>query len=280
MSKVSVTKIKLDYLANCIASKSGESTPLTLDEMTAAVRSIPAGGGGIVISDTTDAAGGTVRTITAVAISGTKSITQNGTGIDVTGYAAVDVNVSGGSPSATQHTIYFEYADSTDTTINAWYDDAFISSAITATTPSTYGGKQVILAQLDGVTWYEYTPIPLNTELIDRATIVNGYVIDASDGSETASEWSCCSDYTAVDPTMTFAFVGYQWYTMGFYDSSKTFISSIAMMKDIPGATIDGNDYAHGTIASPTIPSGAAYVRISSYPTSASTSQLSLIRTA
>lgn len=63
-----------------------------------------------------------------------------------------------GSPSATQHTIYFEFSDSTNTTINAWYDDSFISNAITATTPTTYGGKTVTLAQLDSVTWYEYNP--------------------------------------------------------------------------------------------------------------------------
>ena len=40
MSKVSVTKVKLDYLANCISSKSGESVPLTLDEMADAVLGI------------------------------------------------------------------------------------------------------------------------------------------------------------------------------------------------------------------------------------------------
>lgn len=65
---------------------------------------------------------------------------------------------SGGGPSATQHEIYFEFSDSTNTTINAWYDDSFISDAITATIPETYGQKTVTLAQLDGVTWYQYTP--------------------------------------------------------------------------------------------------------------------------
>lgn len=40
---------------------------------------------------------GTAVTVTATELeSGTKSITDNGTGIDVTGYSAVDVNVSGG----------------------------------------------------------------------------------------------------------------------------------------------------------------------------------------
>ena len=44
MSKVSVTKTKLDYLANCISSKSGETCPLTLDEMADAVLEIQTGG--------------------------------------------------------------------------------------------------------------------------------------------------------------------------------------------------------------------------------------------
>ena len=65
---------------------------------------------------------------------------------------------SGGSPSATQHTIYFEFSDSTNTTITAYWDDSFISNSITATTPTTYGGKTVTLAQLDGVTWYSHDP--------------------------------------------------------------------------------------------------------------------------
>ena len=58
------------------------------------------------------------------------------------------------APSATAHTIYFEFSDSTDTTITAYYDDSFISSAITATTPTTYGSKTIELARLDNVTWY------------------------------------------------------------------------------------------------------------------------------
>lgn len=65
---------------------------------------------------------------------------------------------SGGTPSATQHSIYFEFTDSTNTTITGYWDDSFISNAIIAAEPTTYGGKIVTLAQLDGVTWYEYDP--------------------------------------------------------------------------------------------------------------------------
>jgi len=87
-----------------------------------------------------------------------QNITTNGT-YDTTLKNEVVVSVSGGgTPSATAHIIYFEFTDSTDATINAWYNDSFISDAITATTPTTYGNKTVTLAQLDNVTWYENDP--------------------------------------------------------------------------------------------------------------------------
>lgn len=57
------------------------------------------GGGSIIITDEQDSHGGIVRTITAVEISGTKQITANGTGIDVTEYAAVDVAVPSSAPN-------------------------------------------------------------------------------------------------------------------------------------------------------------------------------------
>ena len=41
MSKVSVTKEKLDTLAEAVGAKSGQSIPLTISEMTDAVLSIP-----------------------------------------------------------------------------------------------------------------------------------------------------------------------------------------------------------------------------------------------
>jgi len=184
-----------------------------------------------------------------------------------------------GGTSATQHVIHFGFSDSTSTNVNVYYDDSILGTIITSYTPTTYSSKLVTLAQLDGVTWYEVAPIPLNTELIARNTIVNGYVVDEDDGSEVESQWSCCSDFVAVDTTMTFSFIGYRWYSMCFYDATKTFISGIAMMGTI-AQSIDANDYAHGEINSAIMPSGTKWVRISSYPPDASTSQLSLIRTA
>ena len=142
------------------------------------------GGGTPAISvvDTPDGNGGTIREITGLDISDTTAIASvvqspywfyTAQGVKTQGTA------SGGTPSATQHTIYFEFSDSTNTTINAWYDGTFISDAITATTPTTYGQKTVTLAQLDGVTWYEYDPSETWETMFDGN--VNWYKDDNND---------------------------------------------------------------------------------------------------
>lgn len=47
----------------------------------------------IVITDELDEHGGTIRHINGIVVAGTKTITENGTGIDVLAYSNVDVNV-------------------------------------------------------------------------------------------------------------------------------------------------------------------------------------------
>lgn len=141
---------------------------------------------------------------------GTKTITLNGTysaeDDNVDGYSEVNVNVQNGAtmtevqnqygtelvissaqgagPSATRHTLYFEYEDETAETVYAYYDDAFIGNAITATTPTTRGGKTVTLAELDGVEWYSYTPAPVgptyDTIFDDDITVASGAIAIAS----------------------------------------------------------------------------------------------------
>lgn len=127
----------------------------------------------------------------------TKSITLNGTysaeDDSVDGYSEVTVNVQNGAamtevanaygtgvvitsaqgaaPSATRHTLYFEYEDETTETVYAYYDDALIGPAITATTPTTHNSKAVTSAQLDGVEWYSYTPDPGPTPGGDWTTV-------------------------------------------------------------------------------------------------------------
>ncbi len=178
----------------------------------------------------------------------------------------------------TKHEIYFGFADETGVTIPLYCSDAVIAEMITGYAPTTYGGKEVILAQLDGVTWYERSLIPLDTQLIDFSAITIGYVI-SGDGGLYANEYSYCSDFTPIDPSMTFTFKGYQWWNLGFYDSSKAFISGGSQnnYKD----SVDDDGTVTGTLSSTNIPANAAYIRLSGYPYSiADASTMSLIRTA
>lgn len=211
-----------------------------------------------------------VNVPTGITPTGTKqiSISQNGTTTeDVTNYAnaQITVNVSGGgTPSATAHTIYFEFSDNTNTTITGYWDGTFISNAITATIPRTYNNKTVTLAQLDSVTWYSYDPnaIPLNTQLIDYSTCVANKAIE-QDGSVIEQEWYYATDYTMVDHSMTFSYIAGTWTYIAFYDSSKTFISTITVQNDGTVDPDDGN-ISTGTLTPSKIPSNAKYVRMSS----------------
>lgn len=139
----------------------------------------------------------------------TKTITLNGTydpnDDNADGYSEVTVNVANGAsmtevantygtelvissaegsaPSATRHTLYFEFEDETTETEYAYYDDSFISSAITATTPTTRNNKTVTSAQLDGVEWYSYTPTPPEPSG-DYTTLYEGSVTTFDDDGD------------------------------------------------------------------------------------------------
>lgn len=71
-----------------------------------------------------------------------------------TGGGTVRFYENGGTPSATQHTILFEFEDTTTASITAYWDGTFVSDAIKATTPTTYNSKTVQEASIDGYTWY------------------------------------------------------------------------------------------------------------------------------
>lgn len=302
MSKVSITRSLLDDLAMSISAKSGEPVPLTLTEMKDAVDSIQTGGGGSVTQDQdgyivlppTGGGGGSTLITKSITLNGTYAATDD----NADGYSSVTVNVQGGAsvtetqgtygtevvvtsgsaPSATSHTIYFEFEDETDATIVGYWNDSFISNAVTATTPTTYDSKTVTLAQLDGVTWYSYDPhiIPIGVQLIDFSKVTNGYIINGNSGEPVEYEWGVMSDYTLIDPSMTFDYIGDQWFYIGFYDSSKNPISTIYMYDD---ATTKDGDYAHGTLTPAKIPSNAVYVIVCSV-LNAGSNELSLIRTA
>lgn len=188
------------------------------------------------------------------------------------------IQTGGGTPSATSHTIYFEFSDETTTTITAYYDSSFISDAIRATTPTTYDSKTVTLAQLDGVTWYEVSgDIPFNTELVDYNAVRAGYVVGSSGAIEAGESWVCVTDYIPIDPSMTFTFKMNDWYDFGLYDANKNVVQ-VYGSHDIADST--ANDIATGTLNSSMIPSTAKYVVLVGNPYNLSSNTLSLIRTA
>lgn len=242
------------------------------------------GGGTPVISvvDTTDTAGGTIRTITALDISDTTAVAS-----DVAQgkyfYTAAGVKTagtgSGGGGGLTQHEIHLEFTDSTDTDIEVDYDDSVLGEIITSYSPAlwTYNNKTVISAALDGTVWFTFTPIPLNTQLVDFATCVYGYSIDGN-AEPYAQEWSYITDYIAINPAMTFNYRAYYWFYIGFYDEAHNPISALYVVDDATSTDPNDSNIGLGTIDGSKIPSSARYARLCGQ--AANSTNLSLIRTA
>lgn len=212
----------------------------------------------------------------------TKTITANGTyrasTDNVDGYSEITVNVSGGGGSGTSaHTIYFEYLDGTNTTIPVDYSDSIVGTMITSYKPVTHNNKYVGLVQLDGVTWYSPANIPLNTELIDYSAVSNDTDLQ-EDGTTEPQQWYGVSDYTMIDPTMTFSYKGLYQGRMCFYDETRTFISYLSIYND--GEQVEGsNNTGAGTLTPAKMPATAKFVRIATL-NDADSEILSLIRTA
>ena len=185
------------------------------------------------------------------------------------------IQTGGGTPSATSHTIYFEFSDETTQSITGYWDSSFISDAIRATIPTTVDGKTVTLAQFDGMTWYEPADIPIGVQLINYNDVLTGYGISADGSIASSDPWNCVTDYTEIDSSMTFTFACSQYADIGFYDKNKNTIRTVRA-DDIKDSAEDY--FAFGTLDSSIIPTGAVYIVMqgNSYNIEA----LSLIRTA
>ena len=142
------------------------------DDLADLISQISGGGGGtpvISVVDTTDTHGGTIRTITAVDISDTTAVASDVASgkyfYTAAGVKTAGTGSGGGGGGLTQHEIHLEFTDSTDADIEVDYDNSLLGTIITAYAPSpwTYNNKTVVLAQLDGVTWYQVSPATWET---------------------------------------------------------------------------------------------------------------------
>lgn len=183
------------------------------------------------------------------------------------------------------------YKGSTLTTVNnqtrtlltsgKWLEDNIIITDVTS------GGSVTITDEVNatgttcvitsGSTPTPSGDIPLNTQLIDYTKVTNGYIINGETGGLEEQSAGTISDYTEIDPNMTFAYIGYQFWDSAFYDSSKAYISGF--INNTYADTVE-NEIAHGTLTPSRIPSNAKYIRITAYFTDTASNVLSLIRTA
>ena len=130
---------------------------------------------------------------------GTKSITQNGTGIDVTEYASVDVNVSSSQPSFQTKTVTPTTATQ-NITADSGYDG--LSSVTVNPIPSQYivpSGTKSITQNGTGIDVTEYASVDVNVPSSGPAKNIQYYI-----GTDEIAN----SSYTATDLTLTVAKTG------------------------------------------------------------------------
>ena len=197
MSKVAVTKDKLDYLANAIANKSGESLTLTIDEMIEAVDGINTSGGGAPNLQS--------KTYT-VDSAGTETI-QADEGYD--GLSEVEVTVPQGEMYA--HALY---GFKTVSGVRKWYcqpfaeiesTDAYGKEGYIADHTVEYGAEDTYNAVASGTTITPTTSsqtIGGSNYMMEGAVTVSAMPTGTA-GTPTATKGAVSSHSVSVTPSVT-----------------------------------------------------------------------------
>lgn len=230
------------------------------------------GGGGVIITDTTDSHGGTVRTITATEISGTKQITQNGVE-DVTSYAAVNVQVPTGSanlqakininPSTSSQTIRPDsgYDGLSSVQINAMPSG-------TATAPASISGTSATVSTGTNT-------LTLTKTVSVTPSVTAGYVSSGTAGNSSVSLTANVTTKAAATITPT---KSNQTIASGTYLTGTQTIAAIpAAYQDVTGVTAAAGDVVSGkTIVSSTGSTVNGTLVIQHYYTGSSTPSSSM----
>ena len=219
------------------------------------------------VTNTTGFITGSTKTGTGVSVSaselvsGTKSITSNGTNIDVTEYAAVDVAVPSGTPTLQTKTKSYtptEAAQSETVTYDAGYDGLDEVNISVGAISSTYVGS--------GITQRSSTDLSASGATVTApagyyANAATKSVSSGTEGTPTATKGTVSSNRVTVTPSVTNA-AGY--IAGGTHAGTGVTVQASELVsgtKTITGSgTTDVANYASASVAagSATVPSTAS----------------------
>jgi hypothetical protein len=165
MAKVVITKSKLDNLATVVSEKAGVATPLTIDQMSAAVQGIEIDGGGTP----------TLQSKTATPTESQQTITPD---IGYDGLSQVIVNpISVSTLSATANGTYTPSAGSYYSSVEVAVGDSDINLQSKTVTPSTIPVSVTPDSNYQGLSSVTVNAIPSQYANINNVTATASDVI-------------------------------------------------------------------------------------------------------